>query len=265
MEDLAELETRAHRACADLRFAEGLRRGWEEARAEAAVQEAVLLSWMEGARGSAAELRELTTAGKSSFQGVASDAGLATMLGIWRAAWGVESALSPLNATSKDAVRQVRRPTPIPAMLGTINKEVCSVLAASGHVKTEQVAIAADPASLQQVLRLAGSSQGSATSRAAEILRLMLTQKTFEVGNNPTAFLFVKWLLAQQGVEPTGVALLPLLASQKQQDFSALIRVDSGSPDPWHRFVLLSLVEGCQAGQQIARSVQAGVTLDGSR
>ena len=35
---------RAHRALGDLRFAEGLRRGWEEARAEAAVREAAALA-----------------------------------------------------------------------------------------------------------------------------------------------------------------------------------------------------------------------------
>ena len=53
-------ETRedAYRACATLRFAEGLRRRAPEARAEAAVQEAVAAAWLEGARVDASVVRE---------------------------------------------------------------------------------------------------------------------------------------------------------------------------------------------------------------
>ena len=52
----------AHAALADLRFSEGLRRGWEEARAEAAVREAAALSIIEGARTSVDDVRALSMA-----------------------------------------------------------------------------------------------------------------------------------------------------------------------------------------------------------
>ena len=42
--DVTSAMDEAHAALADLRFSEGLRRGWEEARAEAAVREAAALS-----------------------------------------------------------------------------------------------------------------------------------------------------------------------------------------------------------------------------
>jgi hypothetical protein len=50
-----------HAACSQLRFAEGLRRRWREARAEAAIQEAVGISFIEGVRLPAADLRVLVS------------------------------------------------------------------------------------------------------------------------------------------------------------------------------------------------------------
>ena len=55
--DVASAMNEAHAALADLRFSEGLRRGWEEARAEAAVREATALSIIEGARTSVDDVR----------------------------------------------------------------------------------------------------------------------------------------------------------------------------------------------------------------
>ena len=68
----------AHAALADLRFSEGLRRGWEEARAEAAVREAAALSIIEGARTSVDDVRALSMADEG---GAASDPGAALALG----------------------------------------------------------------------------------------------------------------------------------------------------------------------------------------
>ena len=125
---------------------------------------------------------------------------------------------------------------------------------------SHSVAVPSDPLVLQRVIHLASDSSGSATVRAGEILRLMLTEKPFVFGNLPTGLLFVKWFLATSGVEPTGVAVLSERASQGQQEFSALMEL--GSADDWHRFLLQSLIDGCEAGKLIARSVQAGQTPD---
>ena len=257
---IKDLEDQAHRSCADLRFAEGLRRGWEEARAEAAVQEAILLAWMEGARGSATELREMTMRIRQGWSpDQQTESASAEMLGIWRAAWHLESELSPLN--TRDA--KVVASRAIPAVLASLNKEICSFLVAAGQMSGEKVAVPQDPGALQRIMRLADDTSLSATTRCAEVLRLMLTEKPFAFGNLPMGFLFVKWLLATAGVEPTGVAILSERASQNQQRFSALMEL--GSTEQWHRFLLDSLIEGCESGKLIARSVQAGQTLDYSR
>ena len=50
----------AYAALAQLRFSEGLRRGWEEARAEAAVREAAALAIIEGARTTVDDVRALS-------------------------------------------------------------------------------------------------------------------------------------------------------------------------------------------------------------
>ncbi|WRS30865.1 hypothetical protein U6G28_04050 [Actinomycetaceae bacterium MB13-C1-2] len=251
------LEDQVHRTCADLRFAEGLRRGWEEARAEAAVQEAVLLAWMEGARGSATELREMTMRieqGQSPDEDT--EAASAAMLGIWRAVWHLESELPPLN--TRDARTTGSRA--VPSVLASLNKEICSFLVATGQMSGTKVAVPQEPDVLRSIMRVADDTSVSATARSAEVLRLMLTSKPFAFGNLPTGFLFVKWLLARTGVEPTGVAILSARASQNQQKFSALMEL--GSTEQWHRFLLESLIDGCASGKLIARSVQAGQTLD---
>ncbi len=280
--DDVSYEGEAHRACAELRFAEGLRRRWEEARAESAVQEAVLLSWMEGARGSLAELREATMidepwsvgrwvegAGSGTYPSdrwtppESSDPGMALMLGVWNAGWQIESALAPLNAASDTRPPRTSVPRPVPAILAGINRDVCSVMVSSGFLSTEQVAIPTKPQVIQQVLRLVSQSRSaSAISRASQILSLLLVEQPFEFGNTPTAYLFVKWFLATSGVEPTGVAVLSLHSSQNQADLGNLVQGNRGGQAGWYRFLCDSLVAGCHAGHQIARSVQAGVTVE---
>ena len=82
--DVASTMDEAHAALAELRFCEGLRRGWEEARAEAAVREAAALSIIEGARTTVDDVRALSMADEG---GAASDTGAALALGIWSSQW----------------------------------------------------------------------------------------------------------------------------------------------------------------------------------
>ena len=57
--DMEVTDGMVHEACSRLRFSEGLRRRWREARAEAAIQEAVGISFVEGVRVRAADLRSM--------------------------------------------------------------------------------------------------------------------------------------------------------------------------------------------------------------
>lgn len=255
-EGLTALESSAHSSCAQLRFAEGLRRRWEEGRAESAVQEASVISWIEGARGSVTELRELTMLIDSSdFSLEQLDAGLYVMLGVWRGAWQVEQNLPALNSRTQKSFGM----KPPAAVLAALNRDVCSFLSASKRIPTDKVAVPKNPQSLQRVLSLANSQSETATSRVAGVLQTMLQAELFEFGNLPTAFLFSKWMLARDGVEPTAVSVFSEYAGQNQQKLSELI--GTGNTEEWHEFVLLSLIQGCEAGKMIATSVQAGVTV----
>lgn len=256
---LSEQVDAAHRACAELRFAEGLRRGWERARAEAAVQEAVTLAWMEGARGSATELRAMTMAGETGEALLPpGDAGAAQMLGIWRAAWGSVSSLPALNASSGPRARPMARP--LPAVLAGINRDVCSFMVASGVVPSREVAVPTDPVAVRDAIA-ATAGGGTAVERAARVLQVLLTRRPFSHGNTATAFLFVKWLLSKDGVEPTAASVLSAAAGGDPQAFAVLL--DEGTEAQWQAFLAQSLVQGCAAGLRVARSVQAGVTVAG--
>lgn len=245
-----------HQACAELRFAEGLRRRSEEARGEAAVQEASLLAWLEGARGNVNELRQMTMVPAAELKADPADPALALTLGIWRAAWRLQSELPMLNRGTGQG--DSRRPAP--AVLGTLNRDVLSFMVQAGAVPLRDVAVPKDPALMASVLRLATSDDAPVLTRTAEVLRLLLTRPLFSQGNIATAFLFAKWLLTTGGVEPTGVALLSHHASQNLKEFAALR--ERGTPSDWQAFVATSVVEGARAGAEIVRSVQAGRTLD---
>ncbi len=243
----------AHKACSQLRFSNGLRRRWEEARAEAAIQEAVFLAWLEGARGTAQELRQATM-GFLQNQSFEADPALALTVGLWRAAWTIQNELPPLN----QKVPQMFRPRPAPAVLATLNREATSWLTASGSVPVHSVALPADPERLQSILKAAGDTTQPASKNAAYVLQQMLSLPLFSHANTATAFLFVKWMLSTRGVEPTGVAVLSYFASQDPNLLPAL-REDPDL-DRWESFLASSLIEGARVGELIARNVQAGQT-----
>ncbi|MFC2778495.1 MAG: hypothetical protein ACFN4K_10645, partial [Pauljensenia sp.] len=95
--DVASAMEEAHAALADLRFSEGLRRGWQEARAEASIREAAALAIIEGARTSVDDVR---AASMSDRGGPSSDPASALACGIWRSQWSLASRFPPLNTRS---------------------------------------------------------------------------------------------------------------------------------------------------------------------
>lgn len=227
-----------HRACAQLRFAEGLRRGSNEARAEAAVQEAAALSSLLGIQIPPTRIRELTMAPEQ-----ATDPGERAALGVWRATWSLLDSLPPLNARPER-----KPPSPWPAVVAGWHRDLNSFLVAAGDIDSAEVGI---PTSLTAMRSLTGG--GDATMRAATVWKAFVDDPPFEYGSVVLGALAAKRILALSGVEPTGVCVLGVVAGREPG------RVQS--EQKWDDFFVQSVIDGCDFGQRIARSVQAGQTL----
>ncbi len=246
-----------HEVCARLRFAEGLRRRSEEARAESAVQEAAHISFLEGGRVPAEEIRALATTTIGHL-----GPGEAYAMGIWRAAWRVQQSLPPLNA------RKGRAPTAQPspaAMLGTIHRDICSYLVAGRHMDSAKVAIPSNPRAIATVIGAYRDSSAPALDRCALMWRTIVREEVFEVGTTPAAILFSKWFLATSGVEPTAVSVLSGWAAANRNRYVEAVQGDADSAQAtrlaelWWGIVAQSVIDGCDLGEGIARAVQAGV------
>lgn len=250
LERAGEAVDEVYAACARLRFAEGLRRRWPEARAEAAIQEASHLAFLEGVRMPLSQLRDLVSA-----PGVdAAEPAAAQALGLWAAAWDLQRSLPALN--SREA--PPGNPAPAPAVLADINRAASTYLVAAGLVSSRQVGFPANPGVLAEVVALSRQDDRPAIVRAALAWRLIASNRLFPVAPHATAAIFAKWMLAREGVEPTGVAVLSRWPARNRSAYGHLV-ADAGADDAaWARFLSQSLREGCAAGEQIALSVQAG-------
>lgn len=241
-----------HEACARLRFSEGLRRRWREARAEAALREASNLCFVEGLRMPVEDLRLLVA---SEVESSGLNPTEAQALGVWRAVWEIEQMLAPLNQAGPGG--SVSTPLAVPALLAKINRNVCSYMVAGGFLEAGSVAVPRDPRVLTELLRWVGGSDLPALERVARAWRLIAAERMFEVGSGATAVIFAKWMLAQAGVEPTGVAVLSAWPSQNRSAYLAAAGSDGDAAD-WDSLVKLCVLEGCAAGEKISRSIQAG-------
>ena len=226
----------AHTALADLRFSEGLRRGWEEARAEAAVREAAALSIIEGARTSVDDVRALSMADEG---GAASDPGAALALGIWRSQWNLASRFPALNTRSQGGARVA--PTPLPALIAGLHRDACSGLVAAGLVESRSVAVPADPSLLAPALAY--------TCCDAPGLAV--------VGGG-----LARWILVTRGVDPTGVcvpsAYDALDPARAGRELAGWVSADEAGLARWIIHYCAGVVYGAQVGRDVARHVQAG-------
>lgn len=250
--DMEVTDGMVHEACSRLRFSEGLRRRWREARAEAAIQEAVGISFVEGVRVRAADLRSLVSQADALDH---VDVREAQALGVWRGVWEVEQQLSPLNQREPS---QPGPPPAVPAVLAGINRNVCSYLVASGFLPPSSVAVPRDPAVLRELLTLSREPGTTALQKVSEVWRLIVSNQLFEVGSGATGVIFAKWMLAQTGVEPTGVAVLSDWPAQNRSTYAGLVNDPSASSEVWSELVNRCVLEGCAVGEEVARSVQAG-------
>lgn len=186
-----------------LRFHEGLRRGWEEARAEATIHEATALSLILGARTSVNDLRLASLAGVgerlieggSPLVGVGSpyadtgsspseagtairrDPAMDLAIGIQRSQTGLVAGFPPLNSKVPPRPRQI----PLPALVASIHRDICSGLVESGRMSTRGVAM---PKSPEFLAPLAGylSANAPALARAAAILAHFRFREVFDSG-----------------------------------------------------------------------------------
>ena len=246
----------AHAALADLRFSEGLRRGWEEARAEAAVREAAALSIIEGARTSVDDVRALSMADDG---GAASDPGAALALGIWRSQWNLASRFPALNTRSQGGARVA--PTPLPALIAGLHRDACSGLVAAGLVESRCVAVPADPSLLAPALAYARCDAPGLAVVAALTAHFRF-RRVFDPASSVVGGGLARWILVTRGVDPTGVcvptAYDALDPARAGRELAGWVRADEAGLARWIIHYCAGVVYGAQVGRDVARHVQAG-------
>ena len=264
--DVVSAMDEAHAALADLRFSEGLRRGWEEARAEAAVREAAALSIIEGARTSIDDVRALSMADEG---GAASDPGAALALGIWRSQWNLASHFPALNTRSQGGARVA--PTPLPALIAGLHRDACSGLVAAGLTPPREVAVPTDPALLGPALGYArcdapalgyARCDAPALAVAAALTAHFRFRRVFAQASSVVGGGLARWILVTRGVDPTGVcvpsAYDALDPARAGRSLAGWVSADEAGLARWITHYCAGVVYGAQVGRDVARHVQAG-------
>lgn len=266
-----------------LRFHEGLRRGWEEARAEATIHEATALSLILGARTSVNDLRLASLAGVgerlieggSPLVGVGSpyadtrsspseagtairrDPAMDLAIGIQRSQTGLVAGFPPLNSKVPPRPRQI----PLPALVASIHRDICSGLVESGRMSTRGVAM---PKSPEFLAPLAGylSANAPALARAAAILAHFRFREVFTPASPAVGAALARRLLVLEGVDPTGVCTISVLDAhdpvQASRELAGWVSADEDGVARWILHFTKSVEHGAKAGENIALHVQAG-------
>ena len=247
-------EQRVHDACAELRFAEGLRRRSEEARAESTVREAAGLALLEGARVDPELLRSTVRESPILPQQAA---GMAVAVGAWKAAWGVFRRLPRLNPGPGGGASGP--PVPLRQVLADMQREYGSELARVGIAAAEKVTLPKDPQRWSAVLAAVEAPGLSALRSASRAWALLALEEPFFHGSQLMGVLAAKWILASRGVEPTGVSVLSAHPVADRAGYErALGAIRAGDWHLWEEFFAAAIVKGAEVGQLVARHVQAG-------
>lgn len=266
-----------------LRFHEGLRRGWEEARAEATIHEATALALILGARTSVSDLRLASLAGvgerpagaDSFLAGAGSphadtascpseagapirrDPAMDLAIGIQRSQTGLVAGFPPLNSRVPSRPRQI----PLPALVASIHRDICSGLVESGRMSTRGVAM---PKSPEFLAPLAGymSANAPALARAAAILAHFRFREVFTPASPAVGAALARRLLVLEGVDPTGVCTISVLDAhdpvQASRELAGWVSADEEGVARWILHFTKSVEHGAKAGENIALHVQAG-------
>lgn len=244
----------AHAALARLRFHEGLRRGWEEARAEACVREAVAVALMEGARTTVDELR---LAGPMGGWTPGEDPAMDWAIGAWRAQVGLAARFPPLNSRSPALVR----PRALPALLAALHRDSCSGLVESGRAGVTAVAMPKSPDALRTALAYA-DAPAPAIARAAAVSAHFRFREVFAPGSVAVGQGLARRILVDQGVDPSGVAVVSALDATDRAGASEALAgwalADRKGVARWIVRFARSVEYGAGIGADIALRVQAG-------
>lgn len=246
----------AHAALAQLRFSEGLRRGWEEARAEAAVREAAALAIIEGTRTTVDDVRALSMMDKGR---TASDPGDALALGIWRSQWNLASHFPALNTRSQGSARVA--PAPLPALIAGLHRDTCSGLIAAGLTPSRAVAVPTDPALVAPALKYA-SCDAPALAVAAALTAHFRFRRVFAPASSVVGAGLARWILVTRGVDPSGVcvpsAYDALDPARAGHSLAGWVSADEAGLARWIIHYCAGVVYGAEVGRDVARHVQAG-------
>ncbi len=257
-----------HEACNQLWLAPGLRRSWRGARAETALLEAWNLAKVEGVVLPLERMRELVVQAPGPVSVEEAQA-----LGLWRASWSLLEQSPPVGPQPA-AVPSL----PAPALVGTINRDLCSHLVAGGHFPSEQVAMPQHPLRLGQVREAAGNVARDGLEVAAEVLALLAGGDVFPMASQSTGFLFAKRYLLDRGIEPTGVAVLSSWAAQNPVPYQDLVHrtqaelaeqndgevgpISAGLLSNWQYVLGASLIAGVGVGLEVADKAARGELMD---
>ncbi|PFG39242.1 hypothetical protein ATJ97_1740 [Georgenia soli] len=291
LDGVAEAADRAREATTRLRWHEGLRRRWREARAEAAVRSAVATVAPEGVRADAARLRGLVAAGETAQPaGAGASAGgaeEALVLAAWRAQVHVGQMLGELGGRG--------RPPLVPSgeLLAGLHRDLTAHLAGAGVLPPDAVGrprtvdqpreggpldppatlrggASATPAPVgaelrartAAVLAVLAADDTPALVRVGVVHGEIATLRPFVTANGLLARAVARLLAVRSGLEPTGVAVLDAHAAARPGAYrEALAAYAGGTPAGvahWLRFQAESVVTGAEEGARVATAVRAG-------
>ncbi|MCD4557448.1 hypothetical protein [Schaalia sp. lx-100] len=244
----------AHEALARLRFHEGLRHGWQEARAEASVREATALAVSEGLRISVDDIRAWSMHPPRSSE---IDPTAALALGIWRSQWNVARTFTPLN--SRHTLVSRRAPEPLPARLSGIHRDICSALVTGGW---QEVSTVAKPVQPQHIVTVKNYCQAPVPTliHAAAIVAHFRFREVMRPASACVGAAFARSILVEHGVDPTGVAVLsahdaydPAAASSA---IAGWVQADEDGVARWVEHFMRSIVTAARVGEDVALHIQ---------
>ena len=275
-ERVARAEEALREATAQLRWHEALRRRWREARAEAAVRGAIASAAVEGAVLPASVLRGAIAA-RSLTGASTGDPSLDAVAGLWRAGVRLNGWMADLRGRSRPEPPGAR------ALLAALHRDVVGPLAVAGRLGLEEIAVPRPPgrapveagpgpapdgqelaARLEGLVRLIEAPALPALVRAALVHAEMVAVRPFTAGNAAVGRLLVRHLIARDGLEPTGVAVVDAYAGRAPAAYAdAAAAYASGTMDgvvAWVVWQAEAILVGLDEAREICRSVQAGMT-----
>ncbi|AOZ71978.1 hypothetical protein BK816_00615 [Boudabousia tangfeifanii] len=244
---------------ARLRFSRGLRNGWEEARAEAAIWNAVHASKLLGSRVLASELRRQL----ADLEGAPSANKIA--VAAWRMQSRIQGTLPPLNER-RDLATTRHSTMPAPQLLSGL------LLDWQATWETPEVPPRQEAFSVALALAEADAPAWLCSGLALAEL--------WGAANPVLGWAFARWILCARGVEPTGVWALPDLGDARGNQLScgivpektgplgnadwaqALAAYQSGTPEGVKTYLawyLQVLAAGVAEGEAISQSILAAI------